>query len=200
MGQVEERAAGWLPSPEDRRVKDAVIRSLLAMLERLVLEDLPGVIGNMVGERQGVALVGRMLQNSSRHGFQEFVKSLGLEPTGVRIEHWLSVFLEPEGGNLLHPFQVFRSVECDWDQCMLLLSEGERAERMAGSLTLRAALLAAIAGALEALGRRAQWLADPSMKKYLCSRVKPEVVVYFREDPRGGRHYVVVEKMKCGSG
>jgi len=168
------------------RNREAVAHGLTIMASEMLFHDLPAVLEEVVGERQASVLLERLASKAAERGFAEFAHHLGIEGP-LEPLHLLTIFLEPPGGEKVHPFQVARRLETGGGRVTLVL--GEKLSQPEAAL-----LAGVVAGVLTAAGHPARALADTSAIQHMCRSggERPEYVVY----PVDGEK-IVVERLEC---
>ncbi|ALL00239.1 hypothetical protein Pyrde_0189 [Pyrodictium delaneyi] len=176
---------------------DAVVHGLSVMSSQVLVNQLPRMIEELLGVREGSVIVARLLEMGAREGFQTFIKTLNVDPSQFSLEELLGIFVRQEGQPPRHPFQVFGSVECSNDKCILETRECYYLDTVRKHPAAKAVFIGVVAGVLEAAGYHVRWLVNTAAKKYLCGNGKPDIVIYVDEEIELPACRLVVEKYSC---
>ncbi|KSW11482.1 hypothetical protein CF15_01125 [Pyrodictium occultum] len=124
------------------------------------------------------------------------MKELGVKPGSIDADRILEIFVRPGGREQRHPYQVFTSLSCSRDRCILEARGCPYAEEARKHPSTMAVIVGTVAGVLEALGYRVRWLATPSARRHACWENPPDLLVYMEPvEPPACR--LIVEKNPC---
>jgi len=167
--------------------REAVAHGLSVMATKMLLDDLPGLLTSVVGERQAAVLLGKLASTAAERGFREFLRRAGAEG-GLDPLHVLTVFLEPPSGERVHPFQVVERIETGEGLVRLPLSRREQ-----WSLAKAALMAGVVAGVLSGAGHPAKPLTSRAAAAHMPGGERPEYVVY--PERSGSQWLVLVEPL-----
>lgn len=169
--------------------REAVAHGLSVMATRMLFEQLPRYLAEIVGEKQASVLLSRFAEEAAEAGFREFASKVGMrEPPPPH--HLLTIFLAPPPGKeKAHPFQVVERLETGEGRIVLYLVSRR------WSLVEASMLAGVVAGVLTAAGYRAKPLTGASAARHLCGEEHPSYIVY--PGRKGERWTIVVEPLKC---
>ncbi len=166
--------------------KEAVAHGLSVMATQMLLDDLPGLLTSVVGERQAAVLLGKLASTAAERGFRAFLGSVGVDPSSLNPLHVLTVFLEPPSGKRIHPFQVVERIETGEGRVRLPLSRREQ-----WSLAKAALMAGVVAGVLSGTNHPAKPLTSREAAAHIPPGERLEYLVY--PEQSNGRWLVVVE-------
>lgn len=169
--------------------EEAVAHGLSVMATRMLFEQLPRYLAEIVGEKQASVLLARFAEEAAEAGFREFAARVGMrEPPPLH--HLLTIFLAPpRGKEKVHPFQVVERLET---------SEGKVVLRLAGrrwNLVEASMFAGVVAGVLTAAGYVTKPLTEESAARHLCGEGAPSYIAYPRRE--GETWMIVVEPLSC---
>ncbi len=171
--------------------REAVAHGLSVMATKMLLDDLPGLLTSVVGERQAAVLLGKLASTAAERGFKAFLRNVGVEPGSLNPLHVLTVFLEPTSGERVHPFQVVERIETGEGRVRLPLSQREQ-----WSLAKAALMAGVVAGVLSGTGHPARPLTSREASAHIPGGEALEYIVY--PEQSSGRWLVVVEPLGRG--
>ncbi len=173
------------------RDREAVAHGLSVMATRMLFENLPSVLEDIIGERQATIILERMAEEAAELGFKEFMRMLGIgDLRDMPIDKLLTIFSAPPPGRpKMHPFQVVRKIEVSDSRIVLEIEDGHRHPSEVGILA------GTIAGVLTAAGYSARPLSGPDAVKHLCSSDNPPRYAVY--PVKNGEWRIVIEGVKC---
>lgn len=172
--------------------REAVSRGLTEMAVEALLAELPRLLEEVVGQRQALVLLERLLERAAGRGFRAFLEAAGARPEEVApgpgaLAEILEVLFSSPGGERLHPFQLGEAVERLDGGARIILKPGH-------GVYEAAALAGVVAGVLDALGVAARPLPAREGARHLCGQA---VLVAYPEQLPGGRWATVITPPPC---